>query len=154
MNQINTAIVPRTSSCSLLHCLRILLILPTDRIRRDGFESAYGRFYALPGRVEVEDGQTLRRMFLPKLTPEASKRLDREYDFVRSQLRHYDVEFDEAQFTGQGTLLFKKVLTAGKVWISIGPCGTASWNDVSSTLVRSSMTDEAYFVVRQGAGAH
>jgi len=54
-------------------------------------------------------------MFLPKLTREAQKHLDKGYgNFVRGQLKHYDVQFDESEYTGSGTLLLKKVLQAGK----------------------------------------
>ncbi len=34
--------------------------------------------------------------------------------FVRGQLKHYGVEFDEKEISGNGTHLIKKVLQAGK----------------------------------------
>ena len=87
-----------------------------DDVTRDGFHSSYGRFYASPGRVERVDGFSLRRMFLPKLTPEGRKCLNAGYSdyFVRGQLKHYGILFDEREFSGNGTLLLKKVLQAGK----------------------------------------
>jgi hypothetical protein len=87
-----------------------------DDITRDGFAYAYGRFYAQPGRMERVDGSSLRSMFLPKLTPEGRRQLDAAYSdtFVRSQLKHYGVRFDESEISGNGTLLMKKALQAGK----------------------------------------
>jgi hypothetical protein len=83
---------------------------------RDGFSCEYGRFYAQPGRVERVDGASLRSMFLPKLTPEGRRQLNADYsgNFVRGQLKHYGVQFDESEISGNGTLLMKKVLRAGK----------------------------------------
>lgn len=99
--------------------------MPATPIIRDGFESSYGRFYVgdagdharRVGRLRVERIETsrLKAMFLPRLTHEANK-LFRDYiEFVRCQIKHYGVEFDEGEFTGQGTGLIKKVLMAGKV---------------------------------------
>jgi hypothetical protein len=85
-----------------------------DDIARNGFTCAFGRFYA-KGRVERIDGSRLKAMFLPRLTPEANKLLRDHSDFVRGQLQHYGVDYDETQFSGNGTLLLKKVLQAGKV---------------------------------------
>jgi hypothetical protein len=87
-----------------------------DIITRDGFACAYGRFYAQPGRVERVNGFSLRSMFLPKLTPEGRRQLNAGYsdNFVRGQLKHYGVQFDESEISGNGTLLMKKVLQAGK----------------------------------------
>ncbi|PGG96408.1 hypothetical protein AJ79_09603 [Helicocarpus griseus UAMH5409] len=84
-------------------------------VRRDGFEFAYDRFVALPDRIERVDGADLRRMFLPKLTPEANKRLRDNYGrFIPAQLKHYGIEFAESDIQGNGTNFFKKVLLAGK----------------------------------------
>ncbi|KAH8590158.1 hypothetical protein B0O99DRAFT_521816 [Bisporella sp. PMI_857] len=85
-------------------------------ITRDGFTCAYGRFYTQSGRVERVEGSSLRSMFLPKLTPEGRRQLDAGYsdNFVRGQLKHYGVSFDESEISGNGTLLMKKVLQAGK----------------------------------------
>lgn len=87
-----------------------------DEITRDGFACAYGRFYAQPGRVERVEGSSLRSMFLPKLTAEGRRQLNAGYsdNFVRGQLKHYGVQFDESKISGNGTLLMKKVLQAGK----------------------------------------
>lgn len=87
-----------------------------DDITRDGFACGFGRFYAQPGRVERVDGSSLRSMFLPKVTPEGRRKLNAGYsdNFVRGQLKHYGVQFDESEISGNGTLLMKKVLQAGK----------------------------------------
>lgn len=84
--------------------------MPYDEVARDGFECAFGRFYALPGRVERVEGSHLRGMFLPKLRPGQGT----SYDFVLDQLKHYGVQYEEEEFSGNGTLLMKKVLQAGK----------------------------------------
>jgi hypothetical protein len=87
-----------------------------DDITRDSFSCAYGRFFAQPFRVERVEGAALRSMFLPTLGPEGSRQLDACYSdhFVRGQLKHYGVKFDEREISGKGTLLLKKVLQAGK----------------------------------------
>jgi hypothetical protein len=82
----------------------------SDDVCRDGFMSDYGRFYAMPGRVEREDGASLRAMFLPKLNARLG------YDgeaFIRGQLKHYDITYDDHECTGCGTRLMQKVLRAG-----------------------------------------
>jgi hypothetical protein len=85
-------------------------------ITRDGFACSYGRFYAQPGRVERVEDSSLRSMFLPRLTPEGRRQLYAGYSdyFVRGQLKHYGVQLDESKISGNGTLLMKKVLQAGK----------------------------------------
>lgn len=85
-------------------------------ITRDGFACSYGRFYTQPGSVERVEGSSLRSMFLPRLTPEGRRQLNAGYSdyFVRGQLKHYGVQFDESEISGNGTLLMKKVLQAGK----------------------------------------
>ena len=72
--------------------------------------------YALPSHVERVDGSSLRSTFLPNLTPEGRRQLNAAYSdtFVRGQLKHYGVQFDEREISGAGTLLMKKVLQAGK----------------------------------------
>ena len=87
-----------------------------EDISRDGFVCAYGRFYAQPGSVERVEGSSLSSMFLPSLTAEGQKQIRQSYDdnFVRGQLKHYGVDFDEEEISGCGTLLMKKVLQAGK----------------------------------------
>ncbi|KAI1819936.1 hypothetical protein F4861DRAFT_525126 [Xylaria intraflava] len=91
--------------------------MPTEEVVRDGFSYAYGRFHtAAPHRGERVPGSALRDAFLPKLTPLGNKFIRNSYrdGFVRSQLKHYGVVFDEKEFTGNGTSLLKKVLQAGK----------------------------------------
>ncbi|TGJ82961.1 hypothetical protein E0Z10_g5812 [Xylaria hypoxylon] len=84
--------------------------------RRDGFQCAFGKFYATPGCVERVQGSVLRASFLPKLTPAGNEYLRDSYGdhFVRSQLKHYGVQFDDSEITGNGTQLLEKVLQAGK----------------------------------------
>lgn len=82
-------------------------------ITRDGFSSAYGRFYTANDRIERMNGDSLRSLFLPRLTPGGQKVLRDHYNFVRGQLQHYGVAFDERQFTGNGTQLLKKTLQEG-----------------------------------------
>ncbi|KAJ0424166.1 hypothetical protein BJY00DRAFT_277216 [Aspergillus carlsbadensis] len=53
-------------------------------------------------------------MFIPKTTREAQKRLRDHCGFIRGQLQHYGVSFDESEFTGNGTKLLKKALEPGK----------------------------------------
>ncbi|RHZ47825.1 hypothetical protein CDV55_101056 [Aspergillus turcosus] len=83
-------------------------------IRRDGFVSEFGRFMTDPGRMERIEGSRLRSMFLPKLSREGQKALRDNHNFVRHQLKHYGVQFEEREFTGQGTALMKAALQAGK----------------------------------------
>ncbi|KAI0521550.1 hypothetical protein F5B22DRAFT_634461 [Xylaria bambusicola] len=68
-------------------------------------------FLANIGRVE---GLALRAAFLPKLTPAGNKYLRDRHDFVREQLKHYGVSYNEEELTGNGTLLLKKVLSNGR----------------------------------------
>ncbi|CAJ2501059.1 Uu.00g039120.m01.CDS01 [Anthostomella pinea] len=88
--------------------------LSDNAIRRDGFRSAYGRFYADPWGVEIVQAGYLRSMFLPTMTPGAKDCLRENADFIRGRLKHYDVDYDEDKFWGSGTALFKKLLAAGK----------------------------------------
>lgn len=83
-------------------------------IIRDCFESAFGRFFT-PGRLEQIEGLSLTALFLPALTSEANKPLHAHSDFARAQWQHYGVHYEEKEYSGQGTLLLKKVLRAGKV---------------------------------------
>ncbi|KAK3314338.1 hypothetical protein B0H66DRAFT_595073 [Apodospora peruviana] len=84
-----------------------------DRITRDDFTSEYGRFYA-KNDVERVTSARLKAMLLPKMTYEGGQMVQR-WGFVRGQLQHYGVQFDESQFSGNGTLLLKKMLQAGKL---------------------------------------
>lgn len=83
-------------------------------ITRDGFQSRHGRFLTENAWVARVDGASLRRMFLPKITPEGKKQLRDVPNFVRGQLQHYGVSFDESQLSGNGTMLLKRFLEAGK----------------------------------------
>jgi hypothetical protein len=94
--------------------LKVVMFDKYYGIVREGFACSYGRFYAHPEHVERESGEALRNMFLPAMTSEGRKRLNEFSKFVRGQLKHYGVQFDESQISGNGTLLLKKVLTAGK----------------------------------------
>ncbi|KAL2862635.1 uncharacterized protein BJX67DRAFT_292923 [Aspergillus lucknowensis] len=88
-----------------------------NEVIRDGFTSVNGRFHTTLRQIERIDGASLRRMFLPRQTPEAKKYL-RDYgdDFIRAQLKHYGVAFneDEYEFSRKKTMLLKKALEAGK----------------------------------------
>ncbi|KAI1171158.1 hypothetical protein F4777DRAFT_566514 [Nemania sp. FL0916] len=102
--------------------------MPTEAIVRGDFFYAYGRFYANPGQVERVQGSVLRAAFLPELTPAGQEYLStprylggqtylrHNYEdwFVRCQLKHYGVPFNEADIAGNGTLLLQKALEAGR----------------------------------------
>lgn len=88
--------------------------MPTDAVKRDGFEFAYGHFRVLQ-RVERVEPSALRKMFLPKLTPEANRTLRKDDYFVHAQLKYYGVEYDPKELTGNGANLMKKMLSQGKV---------------------------------------
>ncbi|KAI8946969.1 hypothetical protein F4801DRAFT_562372 [Xylaria longipes] len=89
--------------------------MPFNEVARNGFSYAFGRFYTVPDRVERVAGSSLRDAFLPKLTAQAKQFIGYGGDrFVRGQLKHYGVMFDESELSGNGTLLFKKLLQAGK----------------------------------------
>ncbi|PWY65546.1 hypothetical protein BO83DRAFT_401997 [Aspergillus eucalypticola CBS 122712] len=85
-----------------------------NAITRDGFTSSFARFRTTRGDNERVDGSSLRRIFLPKLSREGQKILRDRTDFVRSQLQHYGVPFEESQLSRNGTQLMKKVLQEGK----------------------------------------
>ncbi|KAJ5721961.1 uncharacterized protein N7483_009895 [Penicillium malachiteum] len=84
------------------------------QVSRDGFTSSYGRFLTERDRAERVDSATLRSMFLPKLTRLGQKALDDQRNFVRNQLQHYGVKFEERLFFGRGTPLMKQVLQDGR----------------------------------------
>ncbi|TVY84675.1 hypothetical protein LSUE1_G000924 [Lachnellula suecica] len=85
-----------------------------DTITRDGFSCSYGRFCAEPGRVERVQGSSLQSMFLPSINAEGRKRLRESGYLVRGHLKHYGVQFDEKETSGNGTSLMKKGLLAGE----------------------------------------
>jgi hypothetical protein len=62
--------------------------------------------------VEQVESSSLRSMFLPRLAPAGQKKISEGYrdNFVRGQLKHYGVQFDEKAISGNGTLLMKEVL--------------------------------------------
>ncbi|KAK4034726.1 putative AT hook motif family protein [Parachaetomium inaequale] len=84
-----------------------------DAIVRDGFTCRIGRFFT-NDFIERVDGARLKAMFLPRLTREAKTLLRDHPNFIRAQLQHYGVDYDEAQFPGKGTWLLKEVLQEGK----------------------------------------
>ncbi|RYP24161.1 hypothetical protein DL765_000656 [Monosporascus sp. GIB2] len=89
--------------------------MPANSILRDDFEFCHDQFFAHPGRVEPVEVSALRSMFLPRLTPEADKRLRDNHGFVQGQIKHYGVDYDKRELTGNGTKLLKKLLKEGKL---------------------------------------
>jgi hypothetical protein len=79
-----------------------------------GFVIDKGRFLVEPGHLERIEARTLRRMFLPKLTREGAKALSENRHFVRCQLMHYGVQFEESECSDNGVKLLEKHLQAGK----------------------------------------
>lgn len=53
-------------------------------------------------------------MFLPRLSHEATKPLQENRQFVRCQLKHYEIQFSEDEYSGNGTQLLQKFLEDGK----------------------------------------
>lgn len=86
--------------------------------------------------------ERLKALFLPSLTAEA-KELLREHgeSFVRGQLQHYGVEFGEGEFSGNGTLLMRRVLKSGKVSEcgAVGVGGGWGWDRPRPRSVRRRM---------------
>ncbi len=119
--------IPNISHSRALFSPAFLIKMPEDIIR-DGFAFGYDRFYVMPGRVERVSSGALRDMFLPRLTPMANKKLRDHYDFVKCQLKHYDIEYDERELTGNGTKLLKKMLVAGKVRLDDNPGVVSNMN--------------------------
>ncbi|KAI0451087.1 hypothetical protein F5B21DRAFT_528199 [Xylaria acuta] len=74
-----------------------------------------GHIYTVPGGVEGVAGSSLRDAFLPKLKPQANKLIGYGGDqFVRGQLKYYDVTFDETELSGNGTVMEKYFLIFGE----------------------------------------
>lgn len=93
----------------------------SDTITEDGFKYSYGRFTTVqPSNVERIDGTRLRELFLPVVTSEAKRLMQRDRDFVVGQLKHYDISYEPKEYTGNGANLLKKLLKEGKV-------GTDGW---------------------------
>jgi hypothetical protein len=78
------------------------------------FVNNHGIFLVQPGHMERIEGQTLRKMFLPDITREGQKALSQNSRFVRCQLMHYGIEFEEKEFSGTEITLLQKALQAGK----------------------------------------
>lgn len=88
----------------------------TAEVTRDGFSYWLGRFTTeWPSDVTRTDVAELKRMFLPSLSDEGRKVINRDRGFVKGQLQHYGVQYDPRDYTGNGVNLMKKVLLAGKV---------------------------------------
>ncbi|KAL4969040.1 uncharacterized protein BDV14DRAFT_166165 [Aspergillus stella-maris] len=85
-----------------------------SEINRNGFISLHGRFLTASGRTDRVSSAMLKEMFIPKITREAQKALRDNHHFVKAQLQHYGIPFDENAVIGNGTLLLKKALKEGK----------------------------------------
>lgn len=97
-------------------------------IRRDGFVYGLGRFQAEPGPMDRVEGARLRGMFLPKLSREGQKAIRDNLSFVRCQLNHYGVQFEE-EILWQWNCIDEESPPRRKV--RPGPCphsGTATQN--------------------------
>lgn len=72
-------------------------------VRRDGFIYSAGRFYTERGRIERVNGASLRFMFLQPPSGLLGVGTLKFYpEFVRGQLQHYSVAFDESEFIDHG----------------------------------------------------
>lgn len=88
--------------------------LPPDETRRDGFTSAYGRFRARG--TEVVDGEELKSLYLPNMTPAAKKLLKENGNFSEGQLKHYGFDLKcLGASSSNATIILKKLLAEGKV---------------------------------------
>jgi hypothetical protein len=83
-------------------------------ISRDGFTYAFGNLYAR-GHIQRIDGDRLKEMFLPTMSEEAKTAVRSEFHFVRAQLQHYGIEFNQSGFSGNGVAVLKDALGVGKV---------------------------------------
>ncbi|KAI1111417.1 hypothetical protein F5Y14DRAFT_312827 [Nemania sp. NC0429] len=89
--------------------------MPYDKITRGGFSYDFGKFYAEPGHVELMTGSSLREAFLPETTVGGNKLIRKGGErFVRGQLKHYGITFNESEFSGNGLALLREALRAGK----------------------------------------
>ncbi|KAJ5638668.1 hypothetical protein N7528_001058 [Penicillium herquei] len=82
-------------------------------VTREGFSSAWGKFYTERGHIQRKSNQNLRLVFLPNITKACRILLLDKPDFVRAQLQHYGVAIDESRFSGNGSALMQEVLRAG-----------------------------------------
>lgn len=93
-----------------------------DIVRDDWVYQGGILFYAKVGPCEIPrvESSDLRKEFLPKMTSEGERRIARwsksgaPDSFVRAQLKHYGVQFDESDLSGNGVDLLTKVLEDGK----------------------------------------
>ncbi|ETS84748.1 hypothetical protein PFICI_02773 [Pestalotiopsis fici W106-1] len=94
---------------------------------RDGFSCIGEDFSVLLTRASRRfaiprcEADVLRQQFLPKVTPEGQRRIanwarntDIPDAFVRAQLKHYGVQYDESEISGDGADLLTKAVAAGK----------------------------------------
>ncbi|KAI1262251.1 hypothetical protein F5Y18DRAFT_154372 [Xylariaceae sp. FL1019] len=96
----------------------------TNWVEKDGFMYAYDTLFAKTYNPDTEDSfyierlapDVLRRMFFPNLSEEGKEKIYRYKDdsFVRAQLKHYGVEYDESEITRKGAVLMRKAIAAGK----------------------------------------
>ena len=99
-------------------------------VRRDGFASKCDRFYALPGRVERKDGDTLKDMFLPTMTSAAQTAQRKNQHFIRGQLQHYGISYNEDELSNDAVPFFQNVLGEGKVHLR-SPWTTCKYKSLS-----------------------
>lgn len=88
-----------------------------DTILRDGFLFKNNRFWVDRGFIPFTEPETLRSWFLPELSLDGKFAIDiyeDEDSFVRGQLKHYGVDFDEKDISGDGSRLMQKALRDGK----------------------------------------
>lgn len=90
-----------------------MTVYPPD-IEQHAFTSGREFFKAWPGGMQRIKGSRLRRMFLPRLSREGKRALKGNDQFVRCQLKHYDIQFTEGEYSGHGTQLLQKVLRKGR----------------------------------------
>lgn len=91
----------------------IMSFISSDVVR-DGFRYGLEGFRTHPGLMERIEVSELRGMFLPNLSDEAHAMLKKYPSLVRCQLKHYGVDFDEREFYGRGSLMFKRILQKGE----------------------------------------
>jgi len=87
--------------------------MPTKPFIQYPFESSYGRFTAL-GVERVALGR-LKAMFLPSLSVKGAEALRTHANFVRSQLMHRGLNFQEEDSIGRDIEVMKSALLTGRV---------------------------------------
>ncbi|OAA63483.1 hypothetical protein SPI_03646 [Niveomyces insectorum RCEF 264] len=71
----------------------------------------------MPGYVERDECEDLRRMFLPRVTHQGREKLQGRSPrnaYVHGILKHYGVHFTESEITGTGEARLRKALLAGE----------------------------------------